>query len=204
MLSIATWNKYLWVNDIDIMPEAYTISIIVSGQNGVGVRRDSTWIAEQFGARTRIADMSVDSAAEALPDEVEDDMDCGNILLQILELSAECHLALEVNGWDGVSETVCARLSEGGCIVGSYYQSVNMDTICTLARDGVVDRTFDPLLTPPDVTREYERGLPFGSEERTESIIPAVFLLLERYTGIRSITPEIFQDVQWKTYLKQY
>jgi hypothetical protein len=204
MLSNATWDKYLWVNDIDIMPEAYTISIIVSGQSGVGVRRDSTWIAEQFGARKRIADMKVDNAAEALTDEVEDDKDCGNILLQILELSAGCHLALEVNGWDGVSETVCARLSAGGCIVGSYYQSVNMDTICTLARDGVVDRTFDPLLTPPDITKEYERGLPFGSEERTEDIVPAVFLLLERYTGIKSITAEIFQEMQWNTYLKKY
>ncbi len=70
------------------------ISIIVSGQNGVRVRRGSTWIAEQFGARKRIADMKVDNSAEALTDEVEDDKDCGNTLLQPITQEGVCLLAM--------------------------------------------------------------------------------------------------------------
>lgn len=200
MLSNALWNKYFWVNDIENVPEAYTISIIVSGRDGV--MRDSKWIAEQFEAKKRLEDMSVNEAVEAFMGDIEDDEGCGNNVVQILELSACCHLALEVNGWDGVSESVCARLSRNGGIVGSYYQSVNMDMLCTLANDGVVERSFDPLLTPPDKSREHERSLPFGSEESTEIIIPAVFLLLERHTGINDITPDLFQKKLWKTYQK--
>jgi len=203
MLTNAPWNKYLWVNDIDCVPEAFTLSIIAPGKNGVV--RESAWVAAQFNATTRLEDMSAKSASDRVVSDAEDFDDssfsCGNWIVQVLECPGYC-LALEVNGWDGISESVCARLSSGGSIAGSYYQSVNMDMLCTLARDGVVERTFDPLLTRGQHQSNNERDLPFGDEEQTESIVPAVFLLLERHTGI-SIEPYIFDgQLLWKTYQK--
>ena len=160
-------SDYAW-SDRDL--DAYCLTIVVGTDEALvldafavdaGSRRTATFV-EQW-------DMSAPGGF-------------GNDTVQIAPLG-DAIVCIEANGWAGVDEARAGRLSAGGSYAASY-RSVNADMLVVVARDGVVTRTFDPLLYDAAGAIPEEAGLPFGEPGRCAS---AVFALLERLTGV-SIT----------------
>lgn len=91
---------------------------------------------------------------------------------------------VEPNGFQASLPKTIAALSRGGIAVAVLW-NVNMHMSVAVARDGVVVRSFDPLLFGAGAQGEplpQEEGLPFGPEGAAR---PAALALAERLTGVR-------------------
>src|SRR5262249_16858479 len=107
-------------------------------------------------------------------------------------------LAVEPNGFQGVTDEIVTALSRGTKIV-SLYRNVNALTRFCWAEDGTVRLSFD-LLFPTqregsnadglvEAMRQVGFALRDGLERDWEQYIEAAFALMEHATGIR-LTPE--------------
>jgi hypothetical protein len=104
----------------------------------------------------------------------------GSVLVQTDSIDHWAAL-VEPNGWAASMPEVVARLSEQGEAVNAFW-NVNAVMSFTLARDGGVVRTFDPLLYDAlDGPLPEETDLPWGVGRPRASALA----LMERLTGVR-------------------
>jgi hypothetical protein len=163
------WDAYRWVST-DPRMDAFCIAVIPSTDAAVAIdayacnfdsRRDALF-AEQF-------EMAVPYPQGG-----------GNDTVQIDQLE-HVVVAVEANGWAGTEDPRPAELSRSGTYV-AVYENVNALMQVVVARQGRVERRFDPFLYDVEGALPEETGLPFDKPELADS---AMLLLVERLTGVR-------------------
>ena len=179
------WAPYLWLAE-GPQPDAYCATAI----EGAWVDR----VVEVFACdrATRRDATFAEQAEMSLPYPEG----WGNDTVQIDQIDGYV-LCVENNGWAGTEEPRPQQLSTGGLYV-SVYRNVNAVMQVVVARDGAVQRVFDPLLYDADGALPEEEGLPFGEPLLAAA---AMWALLERLTGLR-VTRDWLLDQPHPAYLR--
>jgi hypothetical protein len=99
--------------------------------------------------------------------------------ITLIDQVGDWTVAIQPIGWGTSLPEEVARLSVGG-EAASVYWNVNAVMSAAFARDGVLIRTFDPLLYDRDDALPEERGLPFGVAHARA----AALAFLARITGV--------------------
>ena len=112
--------------------------------------------------------------------------DGGNDAVQIGQLG-EAVVTYENNGWTGVDEAVIKAI--GATISVSLFRNVNAQTQFVYAKDGVIIRSFDPVMYDPEGAIAEETALHFGpvSDSPYSGVgnEARAFQLMEILTGVR-------------------
>ena len=162
------WDSYRWLIE-GPDPDAYCVTAI----EGAWVDRVMDVFACDRGTR-RDATFA-DQLAMSLPYPEG----WGNDTIQIDELDGYV-VCVENNGWAGTEDPRPRQLSSGGLYV-AVYRNVNAVMQVVVARDGTIQRVFDPLLYDAHGALPAEAGLPFGDPALATL---AMWTLLDRLTGL--------------------
>jgi hypothetical protein len=163
-------EAFTWAESADRRLEAISIALVRPGDEST---LQVLAPREQLPGPLTVADAL--RAQDALPDFA-----WGSVLVQT-DLIDDWTALIEPNGWAGSMPEVVARLSERGEAVNVFW-NVNAVMSFTLARNGSVVRTFDPLLYDAlDGPLPEEADLPWGVGHPRASALA----LLERLTHVR-------------------
>jgi Family of unknown function (DUF6461) len=157
---------YEWVRDVEAVTVAYV--------RGTPLR--------QVGALLHF-DWATERRASFADAERQQDHDIGSYVVQV-EQRDQWLVLIEPNGYLAATPRTVSALSDLDVAV-SVYWNVNAQMRFAMYADGVLVRSFDPLL--PDLGPEgrplsEEAGLPFGVDGEVPEA--AVLTLAERLTGV--------------------
>ncbi|MEA2631369.1 MAG: hypothetical protein QOE66_1588 [Chloroflexota bacterium] len=163
-------GAYGWAESGDRRLEAISITL---------VRPDDEWPLQVLAPREQLPGlMTVAEALEAEGDLV--DFAWGSVLVQTDSIDGWAAL-IEPNGWAASMPEALVRLAAFGEAVNVFW-NVNAVMSFSLARDGALVRTFDPLLyDDTDGPLPDETELPWGVDLPRASALA----LVERLTHVR-------------------
>jgi hypothetical protein len=163
-------EAYGWAESGDPRLEAISITL---------VQPDDEWPLQVLAPREQLPGvMTVAEALKAEGDLV--DFAWGSVLVQTDSIDGWAAL-IEPNGWAASMPEAVIRLAARGEAVNVFW-NVNAVMSFSLARDGALVRTFDPLLyDDSDGPLPDEMGLPWGVGRPRAS----AFALMERLTHVR-------------------
>jgi hypothetical protein len=169
---VKSWQRYAWLDEA-------SEDILMAGCLAVATATTEAAVRRRF---------AVDESSRRVA-SFEDawgmsESGFGNDVVQVGVVGVAV-VAVEPNGWHGVDEGVAAELSRAGRYAALFW-NVNSVMRFVYAEDGVVRRSFDPLLYDGGNALEEERDLPFPSDSQKEGFTPhrASLALLERLTGV--------------------
>lgn len=163
----AAQARYGWADSEDPLVEALSISLVAPAGAAIDALRPRRLLPSPL------------TVAEALVETLRlDDFAWGSVLAQTDTLGG-WDVIVEPNGWAASMPEALARISAAGTAVNVFW-NVNAVMSFTLARQGLITRTFDPLLYDGDGALPEEEGLAWG----VGSPRAAALALLERITGV--------------------
>jgi Family of unknown function (DUF6461) len=163
------WESFAWADELEPGIDGLSIAVI---RPAIDDPATAFSVIERLLPDRTVAE-AVDAAVQL------DDFAWGSEVTQIDRL-ADWTVAIQPIGWGTSVPEEIARLSVGG-EAASVYWNVNAVMSASFARDGVLVRTFDPLLYDGgDAALVEEQGLPFGVSHARA----AALAFLARITGV--------------------